>query len=114
MNPPENWYCCLAPPEQAVFNFLATALPLDFWTGVPQALVDALWSIFGVEDEWRREGFYVVYHLAHGSVTVDDAPVEVILPEAGWVSLWVLNGLFFLTPGGACLDGCGQSVRPTP
>jgi hypothetical protein len=114
VNTPDHWYCCLALPERELFRFLAVSLPETLYQGVPVALYDAERALFGLTPDVRRDSFERIYHVAHGHIVVDEEEVEVVLPEEGYLDLWVSNTLFILTPAAACTDGCPLSERPTP
>lgn len=114
MNPPPLWFCCLATPERIVWRLMASDLPVTLFVGVPLPLFDTFCIGAGLSPQWRVDSFLRIYHLIHATVVVEEADVEVIAPDEGYLPLWVSNSLFVLTPAAACLDGCQLSPRPTP
>lgn len=92
----------------------AEGLTLTLFTGFPLAVWDAFWLVTAHNTEQYREVFRALYHLKIGTIDDGGSDVAAILIEDGFLPWWVSAALFIASPGGACLDGCEQSQRPTP
>jgi len=114
VNPPALWFCCLADPERTVWRLVALDLPVTLFVGVPLPIFETMCAAAGLSPDWRVDAFLLIYHLVHARVVSGEEEIEVITAEDGFLSLWVDNGLFALTPAAACLGGCPLSKAPTP
>jgi len=111
-NTPEIFFCCLNPAERSIIRSTVLGLALTLGVGVPVDLWDAYWIGSGHDSDAYRDVFRFIYHL--DIVTIEDAesPYDAVRPADGWSDLWVDLAVVVLLPGGACLDGCGQSDFP--
>jgi len=91
---------------------MAEALLLTLYLGVPVEIWDALWLVSGRGGDRYKDAFLALYHLEHGSMIVDDLPIDAIVIVDGYGEWWLGIVLWLLDPGAACLDGCPQSQRP--
>lgn len=80
--------------------------------GIPTPLWYALWEGTDHTDRVYKDGFRRLYHLEIVTIEGEDGSVEVVRSVDGDLAFWGEVGLFILTPGGACLDGCQQSRLP--
>lgn len=109
---PEWWYCCLDTPEKTVLRQTAEGLALTLYLGVPLAVWNAFWTVTTHNTAAYREVFRSLYHLEIGTMEVDDLSVEAVVVVEGFEAWWISVTVFLLTPGGACLEGCGQTQLP--
>jgi len=85
---------------------------LTLFVGMPLALWLATWAITGADTEERRDALLHLYHAHIGTMLVDGAPIDAVVPDEGWELWWGAVAVFTLTPGAACFDPCPQSARP--
>lgn len=105
-----SWFCCLTATERAVLRSTALALPLTLFVGIPRDVWDVFWLPLILQPEYRREVFIEVYLLEIVSIVVEGVDVEIVRPTN--LPVWVEYSLQVLTPSGACLDGCAQTIFP--
>jgi len=111
-NPLSFWYCCLHPAEKDVLFSTANALPAFLFVGIPLAVWDLFWTLTAHNEEVYKLAFRSLYHLEIGTMVIDTAEVEAIVPAEGFLGWWVEASLYMLLPESLCPDGCKQSQRP--
>lgn len=118
MPPPSDdiswWFCCIDTPERTVFRQTAEGFTLTLFLGFPLAVWDAFWVVTAHNTGRFKDVFRQLYHVKIGTIEVEGVPVDAVMPEDGYGTLWVLWALYMLDPDAACLDGCAQSQRPAP
>lgn len=92
--------------------FRATCIGLveTLFVGIPKPIWDALWLASFFPTEGMPENFLRIYHLEIVTIGVGDDAYEAVAPQDGYLSLWVDNSLFIVTPGAACIGGCPLSI----
>jgi len=104
------WYCCLNTRELTVLRRMAEALALVLWAGVPTEVWDGIWLSVLAPVPAYKEAFLSIYCLEIVTIGTEEEAAVVVRPTEGNVTLWASWGVFILTPGAACLDGCGLST----
>jgi hypothetical protein len=107
------WYCCLNVRERTIILNTCEGLVLTAGVGIPIPVWNAFWIATGYTASIYKEMFRACFGLETATVTVDEAPVDVVRPDSDHSANWVLYVLFVATPDAACLAGCQQSRVPT-
>jgi len=105
-------YCCLDVPERTMLRITSQGFLLTLFLGMPLELWDAAWLTTLESTPERKTAFLHLYHAEIGTMLVDDAPIDAVVPTEGFAGWWFEVVLWLLDPQAACLDGCQQSQRP--
>jgi hypothetical protein len=111
-NLPDSFYCCLNPAERSVIRSTVLGLILTLGVGVPLDVWNAFWLGTGHEAAAYREAFLSIYLLQIVTIEGGESPFDAVRPTDSGIDLWASLAVTVLLPGGACLDGCGQSDFP--
>lgn len=90
----------------------AESFALTLGLGIPLDLYLIAWAATGRGDEPYRVAFEALYHIEIGTIEEGGAPIDAMVPVAGFEAWWAEIVLWLLHPDAACLDGCEQSQRP--
>jgi hypothetical protein len=85
---------------------------LTLYAGIPLTLWLAAWAVTGRGSEEYREAFLHLYHAEIGTMVVEGAPIDAVVPVEGYETWWTGIVLWLLDTASTCTGGCTQSQRP--
>jgi len=110
--PFEEYVCCLNSEERSVLRALALAYVAGLGEPVTPELWQTFWGLTFRSRAARQSAFVVIFPLQWDETSpIDGSPVGSVLAFTS-TSFWLGAIAFFLTPEGACLEGCKKAPMP--